>query len=145
MLVLLFRRLAGTYLVDKLTTDATRPAGQDAWSIISQGLADRAWIAIVLALLLLAGVWLVGPGRQSARARRLVAPVAEKPLWTYGAVAVLVVVLATLVPVFQRGWWSFLLFLLLLAIGVEVLRRFVLAEQAEQVPVAPETPPQPTG
>ena len=145
VLVLLFRRLAGTYLVDKLTTDATRPAGQDAWSIISQGLADRAWIAIVLALLLLAGVWLVGPGRQSARARRLVAPVAEKPLWTYGAVAVLVVVLATLVPVFQRGWWSFLLFRLLLAIGVEVLRRFVLAEQAEQVPVAPETPPQPTG
>jgi hypothetical protein len=147
VLELLFRRLAGTYLVDKLTTDATRPAGDDAWSIITQGLADRAWIAIVLGLLLLVGVWLVGPGSLSARARRLVAPVAEKPLWTYGAVAALVVVLATLVPVFQRGWLSFLVFLVLLVIGVEVLRRFVLAEQGvttAPTPAAP-TPPPATG
>jgi hypothetical protein len=147
VLELLFRRLAGTYLVDKLTTDATRPAGDDAWSILTQGLADRAWIAIVLGLLLLVGVWLVGPGSLSARARRLVAPVAEKPLWTYGAVAALVVVLATLVPVFQRGWLSFLVFLVLLVIGVEVLRRFVLAEQGVTTPPKPAapTPPPATG
>ena len=145
VLLLLVRRLAGTYLVDKLTTDTTKPAGEDAWSIITQGLADRAWIAIVLALLLLVGVWLIGPGRLSARARRLVAPVAEKPVWTYGAVAALVAILATLVPVFQRGWVSFLLFLVLLVVGVEVLRRFVLAEQGATAPAAPETPPQPTG
>ena len=129
VLELLVRRLAGVYIVDKLTTDATRPAGEDAWSIITQGLADRAWIGIVLALLLLVGVWLVGPGRLSARTRRLVAPVAEKPLWTYAAVAGLVVLLATLVPVFQRGWFSFLLFIVLLVVGVEVLRRIVLEEQ----------------
>jgi hypothetical protein len=145
VLLLLFRRLAGTYLVDKLTTDATQPAGDDAWSIITRGLADRAWIAVVLALLLLAGVWLVGPGRLAARARRLVAPVAEKPVWTYGGVAALVVVLAALVPVFQRGWVSFLLFLVLLVIGVEVLRRFVLAEQGAAAPAAPQTPPPATG
>ena len=147
VLELLVRRLAGTYLVDELTTDATRPAGEDAWRIITQGLADRAWIAIVLALLLLVGVWLVGPGSLSARARRLVAPVAEKPLWTYGAVAALVVVLATLVPVFQRGWLSFVVFLVLLVIGVEVLRRFVLEEQGVTAPPTPAapTPPPATG
>jgi hypothetical protein len=147
MLELLVRRLAGTYLVDKLTTDATKPAGQDAWSILTQGLADRGWLLIVLGLLVLVGVWLVGSTNLAARARRLVAPVAEKPLWTYGAVAGLVVVLAALVPIFQRGWISFLVFIVLLVIGVEVLRRFVLAEQGATTaptPAAP-TPPPATG
>ena len=129
VLELLVRRVAGTYLVDQLTTDATRPAGQDVWSILTQGLADRGWVLIILGLLLLVGVWLVGSTGLAGRARRLVAPVAEKPLWTYGAVAGLVVVLAALVPLFQRGWLSFLVFIVLLAIGVEVLRRFVLEEQ----------------
>ena len=41
----------------------------------------------------------------------------------------LVVVLAALVPIFQRGWASFLVFIVLLVVGVEVLRRFVLDEQ----------------
>jgi hypothetical protein len=129
VLELLVRRVAGVYLVDRLTTDATKPAGQDAWSILTAGLADRAWLLIVLGLLLLLGVWLVGPTNLAGRARRLVAPVAEKPLWTYGAVAALVVVLAALVPLFQRGWVSFLVFIVLLVIGVEVLRRIVLEEQ----------------
>ena len=129
LLELLVRRVAGTYLVDKLTTDATEPAGRDAWRILTQGLADRGWVLVVLGLLLLVGVWLVGPTRFAGRTRRLVAPVAENPFWTYGAVAALVVVLAALVPIFQRGWVSFLVFVVLLVIGVEVLRRFVLDEQ----------------
>ena len=66
----------------------------------------------------------------AGRARRLVAPVAEKPLWTYGALAGLVVVLAALVPLFQRGWLSFLVFIVLLVVGVEVVRRIVLDEQS---------------
>ena len=41
--------------IDSLTTDATEPAGSDAWRIVTQGLADRAWLAIVLGLLALAG------------------------------------------------------------------------------------------
>ena len=129
VLELLVRRVAGTYLVDQLTTDATRPAGQDVWSILTLGLADRGWVLIILGLLLLVGVWLVGSTGLAGRARRLVAPVAEKPLWTYGAVAGLVVVLAALVPLFQRGWLSFLVFIVLLVVGVEVVRRVVLDEQ----------------
>ena len=48
VLMLFVRRYAGAYLVDSLTTDATEPAGSDAWRILTQGLSDRAWIAIVL-------------------------------------------------------------------------------------------------
>jgi hypothetical protein len=147
VLELLVRRLAGAYLVDELTTDATKPAGQDAWSILTAGLADRGWLLIVLGLLLLVGVWLVGSTNLAGRARRLVAPIAEKPLWTYGAVAALVVLIAALVPLFQRGWFSFLVFIVLLVIGVEVLRRFVLAEQGVTTPPKPAapTPPPATG
>jgi hypothetical protein len=129
VLMLFVRRFAGEYLVDELTTDATKPAGSDAWFIVTQGISDRAWIAIVLGLLVLAGVWLVGSTRLAGRARELVAPVAERPLWTYGAVAALLLVLAALVPLFQRGLWSFVVFLVLLVIGVEMLRRIVLAER----------------
>jgi hypothetical protein len=128
VLMLFVRRYAGAYLVDSLTTDATEPAGTDAWRILTQGLSDRAWIAVVLGLLTLAGVWLAGPTRLAGRARTLVAPLAARPLWTYGAVAGFVVLIAALVPLFQRGLISALLVVALLVVGVEVLRRVVLRE-----------------
>ena len=73
-------------------------------------------------------MWLVGPTRLAGRARTLVAPVAESPLRTYGAVVGLVVVLAALVPLFQRGLLSVLVFVGLLVVGVEVLRRVIERE-----------------
>ena len=57
------------------------------------------------------------------------APVAENPLLTYAAVAGLVLVVAALVPLFQRGWSSVLVFVALIVVGAEVLRRFVLRER----------------
>jgi hypothetical protein len=128
-LMLLVRRTGGAYLVDRLTDDSTKPAGSAAWNIVTQGLADRAWVWIVLGVLALAGVWLVGPTGLAVRARRVVAPVAANPWATYGCVAGLVVILAALVPIFARGWLSFLIFIALLVVGVEVIRRVVLAEE----------------
>ena len=126
---LLVRRVAGAYLVDELTTDATEPAGSGRMEHPHPGLADRAWIAIVLGLLLLVGVWLVGPtawrvarAGSSRRSRR-------SPLWTYGAVAGLVVVLAALVPLFQRGLHLVPRLPRAARVGVEVLRRIVLRSE----------------
>jgi hypothetical protein len=127
-LLLFVRRFLGAYLIDSLTTDATEPAGSDTWSIVTQGLADRAWLAIILGLLALLGIWLAGSTRLAARARRHVAPVAARPLWAYGAVAGLVVLVAALVPLFQRGFISLLVFLVLIVVGVEALRRVILSE-----------------
>jgi hypothetical protein len=129
LLTLLARRFGGNYLVGELTTDATEPAGWNAWQIVTQGLADRAWIAIVLGALALVGVWLVGASELAGRARGFVAPVAANPWWTYGIVALLVVALAALLPLFQRGLWGVLVFFVLLVAGVEFLRRYVLAER----------------
>lgn len=132
LLMLLVRRLAGDYLVDELTTDASQPAGTDAWRIVTQGLADRAWLWILLGVLALAGTWLVGTTGLAARARAAVAPVAAKPWWTYGIVAASIVVLAALVPLFQRGLAGLLVFVVALVAGVEAVRRTVLRDSATQ-------------
>ncbi len=129
---LLFTRQAvGAYLVDELTSDATEPAGSNAWSILTQALADRAWVWIALGVIVLVGTWLVGPVRLAARARVALRPVAASLVWTYGLVAGLMVVLATFLPAFQRSLLAALVFLALLVAGVEVVRRLVLSDTTE--------------
>ena len=130
--VLLFtRQTVGAYLVDELTSDATQPAGSNAWNILTQALADRAWVWIALGVLVLVGTWLVGPARLAARARVALRPVATSLVWTYGLVAGLMVVLATFLPAFQRSFLAGLVFLAILVAGVEVVRRFVLSDTPE--------------
>ena len=133
--VLLFtRQTVGTYLVNELTSDATEPAGSNAWNILTQALADRAWVWITLGAIVLVGTWLVGPARLAARARVALRPVAASLVWTYGLVAGLMVVLATFLPAFQRSLLVGLVFLALLVAGVEVVRRFILSDTARALP-----------
>jgi hypothetical protein len=95
LLLLAVRRFAGTYLVDELVKDdAVKPAAHDAWSILTQVLADRAWVGITLSLVTLVGVWYVGDTKRSADARRAAAPVLESRAWTYTIAAVALLVLA---------------------------------------------------
>ena len=75
LLLLAVRRFAGDYLVDQLAKDdAVKPAAHDAWSILTQVLADRAWVWIILGLVTLLGVWFVGDTRLAAQARRAAGP-----------------------------------------------------------------------
>jgi hypothetical protein len=134
VLLLFTRRTVGTYLVDELTSDATQPAGWNAWRILTQALADRAWVWIALGVLVLVGTWLVGPARTAARARVAARPVAESLLRTYGLVAGVMVVLATFLPAFQRSLVAGLVFLAILVAGVEVVRRFILSDTARALP-----------
>ena len=132
--VLLFtRRTVGTYLVDELTSDATQPAGWNAWGIVTQVLADRALVWIAVGVLVLVGTWLVGPARSAARARVAARPIAQSVLWTYALVAGLMVVLATFLPAFQRSLVAGLVFLVILVAGVEVVRRFILSDTTHAV------------
>ena len=80
LLLLAVRRFAGDYLVDELAKDdAVKPAAHDAWSILTQVLADRAWVWIILGIVTLVGVWFVGdtPSRRAGAPRR--APVLREP------------------------------------------------------------------
>jgi hypothetical protein len=133
LLLLAVRRFAGDYLVDQLAKDDTvKPAVHDAWSILTQVLADRAWVWITLGVVALLGVWFVGDTRRAGQARGAAAPILESRPTTYGIAAVALLVLALVAPLFARGWLSALLLVALVIVGVEVVRNIVQREAQQK-------------
>jgi len=134
LLLLALRRFAGDYLVDRVAKDdGVKPAAHDAWSILTQTLADRAWVGITLGLVTLVGVWFVGDTGRAAQARRAAAPVLESRAWTYTIAAVALLVLALVAPLFARGWLMSLVLIGLAVAGIEVVRSFVRREASQTV------------
>jgi len=129
ILMLAVRRFAGGYLVDRLAKeDSVKPAARDAWSILTQVLADRAWVWITLGVVTLVGVWFVGETTRAAQARRAAQPILQNRLTTYAIAVVSVLVLGLVAPLFERGWAVTLVLLALVIVGIEVIRRIVLRE-----------------
>ena len=129
LLLLAVRRFAGDYLVDQLAKDdGVKPAAHDAWSILTQTLADRAWFGITLGIVTLVGVWFVGDTKRAADARRAAAPVLDSRAWTYTIAAVALLVLALAAPLFARGWPMSLVLIGLAVAGIEVVRNIVQRE-----------------
>jgi hypothetical protein len=129
LLMLAVRRFAGDYLVDELAKDdAVKPAAHDAWSILTQTLADRAWVWIVLGIVTLLGVWFVGESRRAAQARRAAAPILESRPTTYTIAVVAPLVVALVTPPIARGWLTALALIALVVAGIEVVRAIVNRE-----------------
>jgi len=132
LLLLAVRRFAGDYLVDELVKDdAVKPAAHDAWSILTQVLADRAWVWIILGLVTLVGVWFVGETRRAAQARSAAAPALQSRPTTYAIAAAAILALALVAPQIARGWLSAVLLIALIVAGVEVVRNTVLRTTAQ--------------
>lgn len=126
LLMLAVRRFAGDYLVDELAKDdAVKPAAHDAWSILTQTLADRAWVWIVLGIVTLLGVWFIGESRRAAQARRASAPILESRPTTYTIAVVALLVVALVTPPIARGWLTALALIALVVAGIEVVRTIV--------------------
>jgi hypothetical protein len=133
LLMLAVRRFAGDYLVSELVKDdAVEPAAHEAWRILTQVLADRAWAWVVLGAVTLAGVWFVGDTARAARARRAAAPALENRATTYGIAAVAILALVLIAPQVARGWLSALLLIGLIVVGIEVVRTVVLREAPQR-------------
>ena len=133
LLMLVVRRAAGGYLVDQLAKDdSVKPAVRDAWSILTQTLADRAWVWITLGLVLLVGVWFVGDTRRAIQARRAAQPILENRWAAYGIAVGFLLVLALIAPLFARGWAVSLVMLALVIGGVEVVRGIVQREAQQR-------------
>ena len=133
LLLLAVRRFAGDYLIDSLVKDdAVKPAGHEAWSILTQTLADRAWVWIILGVVTLLGVWFVGDGARAARARGAAAPALENRATTYVIAAGALLALVLVAPQIARGWLSAVILIGLIVAGIEVVRNIVLREAQQQ-------------
>jgi hypothetical protein len=146
VLLLLARRLAGSYLVDQLTTDAEDDTAiERTWEILTQLLADAGWAAIAVGVIALAGVWLVGPSTRAAAARSWLAPSLRRPELAYGGAAFLFLLLILWGPItYIERLSTILVFAVLAALGLEFLRRKTLREVSEAEAGAmdrAETPP----
>ncbi len=129
LLMLVVRRAGGGYLIDHLAKDdSVKPAAHNAWNILSQTLADRAWVWITLGAVLLLGVWFVGNTNPALRARRAARPFLQNRLTTYGIAAITLLILALIAPLFARGWIMATVTIALTIVGVETIRAIVQRE-----------------
>jgi hypothetical protein len=133
LLVLVIRRLAGSYVVDSLVAaESVKPAAQDAWDILTQLLADGAWTLLGLGVVVLFAAWLAGAGRAATATRGALAPFLARWGIAYGVAAGLFLLLLLWAPTAQttRGT-AIVAGAALLALGVELLRRQVGREHPD--------------
>ena len=135
LLVLVVRRLAGSFIVDELVASpAVQPAVQDAWDILTAQLRDGGFTFVGLGVILLVAVWLAGPSRSGVSARRGLAPYLSRPEIAYGVAGGLFLLLLWWSPTVQTTRVQLMVAAaLVLALGVEVLRR----QTAREVPDPP--------
>ncbi len=90
LLVLVVRRLAGSYVVEELVQSETvRPAVQNAWDILTAQLRDGGLTLFGLGLIFLLAGWLGGRSTSGVGARRTLAPYLARAEIAYGAAALL--------------------------------------------------------
>jgi hypothetical protein len=133
VVLLLIRRFGGDAVVNGLVkVPSNKPAVHDVWSIGTSLLYNIAVAMIVYGIVIVAAAWLAGSTRPATALRKLLAPsLRDRPAVAYsvvGAVLLLVVLWGPL-PAFRNIWWI-LVFALLLAFGVTMLRR----ETAQEFP-----------
>ncbi len=132
--LLVIRRIAGSYLVDNLTdSDSVRPAVSAFWSILSDGLAEAAWVVVFVGVIGTLGAWLTGEGARAVAVRRWLGPSLRNAgiAWAVYAAVLLIVVWA--LPLYRFVTTAILV--VLGAVGFEIARRQIVREyEAEGSP-----------
>jgi len=136
LLVLLARRLGGNAIVNGLVkSPENRPAGHEVWTIGTSLLYSIAVALLAYGLVLVAAAWLAGDTRPAVAVRRWLAPtLRDRPAAAYGVVfGVLLLVIVWGPTAATRQIAYIVLFVVLLVLGVEALRR----QTAREFPSAP--------
>jgi Short C-terminal domain len=123
---LLVRRVGGDTVVDGLVrTESIKPAVHSTWSISTSLLRTIAISMVIYGLVLVLAAVLAGPSRPAKALRRALAPtLRDHPLRTYGAVAIVYLLVLVWGPTpALRHWIPILLIAALIVLGVELLRR----------------------
>jgi hypothetical protein len=131
LIVVVARGIIGHKVVDSLaTTEAVRPAAQEAWSIGTSVLADVAWSTVLIGIpLILAGL-LAGPTRIAIDIRRRLAPyLRDRADLTFGAMGLLLLLLFAWGPIpATRTLTGILIIIVLFILGTVMLRRLTANE-----------------
>jgi hypothetical protein len=125
VLALVARSVAGGYVVDALaTTEAVRPAVEATWTIGTSLLVEAATATVWYGVVIVLAAWLAGPTRLATAIRRLKAPFLREPRYAWGGLAAIVLLIVAWGPTpATRSLVPMLFLTVLLAIGIEALRR----------------------
>lgn len=142
LVVLIVRRIAGSQIVDKLaSTESVKVAARDAWDILTEQMRDGGLTLAGIGIILLVAVWIAGPSARATESRRFMAPYLERPEIAFGAAGALLLLLVWWGPTVQTQRWQLVLAAaIVLALGVEVLRRQT-AREFGAPPPKPEPAP----
>jgi hypothetical protein len=130
---LIVRTVGGHAVVNALaTTEAARPAAQDAWSIGTSQLVVAAESTIAYGVVVFIGAWLAGPTQVAVSARRAAAPYLRDARIAWGGLAALMLIVIVWRPTpATHNAIAVLAFIVLLAIGLEALRRQTAREHPD--------------
>jgi hypothetical protein len=134
ILVLAARSLAGNVVVNAVaSTEAVKPAANNAWSIGTSLLNDQGGGMIFYGIFIVLGAWLAGPMGFARDARRAITPILERRAVAYFALAIFLILLFWWAPTpgFHRVPTALLL-VILLVVGTEFLRRQAIKDFPDQ-------------
>jgi hypothetical protein len=134
ILVLAARSVAGNVVVNAAaSTEAVKPAANDAWSIGTSLLNDQGGAMIFYGIFIVIGAWLAGPMGFARSARKTITPILENRVVAYSTLAILLVLLFWWAPTpgFHRVPTALLL-VILLVVGTEFLRRQAVRDFPDQ-------------
>ena len=125
LLVVVVKRVVGSIVVDELaTTESVEVAVRDTWDILTALLRDGGLTLMGIGVLLLVAVWIAGPSGYATSTRKWLAPHLARPELAFGGAAALLALLVWWGPTAQTQRWQLILAAaIVLALGVEVLRR----------------------
>jgi hypothetical protein len=135
LLLLVVRRLGGSYLVDALTDnpDAKRPVSA-AWAIGTELLRNVGINGVIYGSVAIFAAWVAGPSRPATWLRRVSAPtMRDRPVIVYGALALVLLIILASGPTDGDRIYPLLVLFALAFVGLEVLRR----QTEREVPPAP--------
>jgi len=128
--VVVARSVAGSYLVDSLTTTAAvEPAANAAWSILTSLLNGIGVALIVYGVIIVLGAWLAGPRPVARSLRRAITPGLRERRIAYGTLAVIWLLVLWLAP--TQGTQRLiptLVLIVLTIVGLEALRSQALRD-----------------
>jgi putative oligomerization/nucleic acid binding protein len=129
--VLAIIRVGGNLIVENLVKiPSNQTAAEHVFAIMTEALKTTAWALVAIALILVIGSWLSGPGDRATSFRRRSAPLLEEhPEFYFGTFAFIALLVIIWGPVrATRNLVGILVLVGLAALGLWAFRRLTLAE-----------------